>query len=231
MLFDIINALKSSYPGLQTSPPIHQEVISNGTIQGALDYNAAGFSLYRLTSIDGKFQLMLQQNQITLHWVRRDEENVGNYPGFEFIFNEFMKVMDLIRRSVRIYNVDLTNEIKEYYLCYNDRVNLTFQESIGFALEDILTVGLPNFKMNGKSYPTNHIVARYSFDCPDIDGFSIVGIQTQSVGNIKLLTVENKLKGIFNDKSDLKGWFNAAHSVQLSSFENLFSSRVLETWK
>src|SRR5580692_6234903 len=77
ILFKALSALSVEYPVINTHPTISEEEVLNDSIQSSADYSKAGFTTYRLAIPDGRWQILLQQNLLTLHWVRQDVEDVG----------------------------------------------------------------------------------------------------------------------------------------------------------
>ncbi len=225
VLFDLLVVLEKEYPIINTHPVFGEEDVVNGLIKTAQNYEKAGFSSYRLSSVDNKWQVILQQDILTFHWVRQDGESVGSYPGFTVIFNKFISIYELIKQKI----TDVEKHIKCYYLNYTDRVNLKEYITDEITFFDIINIPTPSFYSNGKSYRYDNFLNRYSVFCEEIKGYSIIGLNTPTLPIGQLLIVENKLKGFNGDVIEL--WFKKAHDIQTSFFETIFTQKILKIWK
>ncbi|WP_293893043.1 TIGR04255 family protein [Flavobacterium sp.] len=225
VLFELLSELKDRFPNMFTHPSLGEEDVVNGLIQVTILHEDAGFSAYRLVSNDNKWQIIFHQNSFSLHWVRKDTEDVGNYPGFSNIFSEFLSIINLIKAKIN----DLDTHIKAYSLSYSDRVNLQEYEESGLSIFEIITIQTPKFSISKKEYSYNNFYSRYSVFCEEINGYSIFGINTPTLPIGQLLIIDNKLKG-YNDDS-IEVWFEKAHKIQTSFFENIFSETILKMWK
>ena len=223
VLFELLVDLKDRFPNMFTHPTLGEEEVVNGLIQVTTSPENAGFSAYRLVTSDNKWQVIFHQNSFSLHWVRQDTEDVGNYPGFSKIFDEFLKIVNLIKEKIN----DLDTHTKTYSLSYSDRVNL--QEYEGLSIFEIINIQTPKFSINEREYSYNNFYSRYSVSCEEINGYSIFGINTPTFPIGRLLIIDNKLKG-YNDDT-IEVWFEKAHKIQTSFFENIFSETILKLWK
>jgi uncharacterized protein (TIGR04255 family) len=234
IFFDLINRITSNFPVIQTHPVPQEEELINGMIQVTIDYATSGFSIYRLSSQDRKLQILITQNSLTLHWYRRDDESVGNYPGFGNIFDKFYEQYSAIKSLITISDQEFENSIKSFYLCYNDRANLEEFKRMRWGIPLIINLPSPSFSYGGRTYPEDNYYCKYSTNCEDISGYSIITINTPTAPEIgQVLVVENRLIGIPDDKQrkDLRSWFDIAHEIQLSFFENIFTDRALNHWR
>ena len=232
VLFELINKLLVEFPVLNTHPVFAFEELANGvTIQSQADYTKTGFSTYHLISEDGKWQILLLQDMITLHWNRKDDESVGNYPGFTTTFRKFKNIYDTISELLKKHDLDMAASIKSYYLCYNDRVDLEEYKSKGLNVDNIINISTPSFEYASKVYVANNYWNRYSVTCDAISGYSLITINTPTLETGKqLLIVENKLRGK-TPNSDIEEWFLIAHDSQMSFFEKIFKQEILKSWE
>jgi uncharacterized protein (TIGR04255 family) len=223
-IFDFIHKLKEQFPVLYTHPTFPEEEVINGILQQATNYEKAGFSSYRLTTQNNRLQVVIQQDLISAHWVRQDEENVGDYVGYSEISKLLFKLVEMINSKFE----HLFESIKSYQITYIDRFNLSTYFEKGLTIFDIINIQGPTFGFNGKTYLANNFINRYSTSIPELNGYLITGINTPTFPNGQLMLVDNKLKGFTNDAIDV--WFNKAHEIQLSIFESLFSKKILNEW-
>jgi uncharacterized protein (TIGR04255 family) len=231
VLFRLLVHLLKEFPMINTHPTIPDDEVVNGAIQTATEYSKAGFTTYRLYTEDGKWQVLVQQNMVTVHWLRQDEENVGNYPGYNYIFAKFYDIYNFTKDLV---NDDLKfdENIKSYYLSYGDRINLEPYKLEGNSVADLITLPPPSFELNKKQYTANNYFNRYSIPCDEIDGYAIISVNSPTIpGFGQILMVENKLKGTSKKFSTVYEWFDTAHEIQISFFESIFKSEILEIWK
>jgi len=233
ILFELIQRLLGDYPTINTHPVFPIDELTNGTtMQAQMDYAKTGFSTYRLISEDAKWQILILQDMVTLHWNRQDEESVGNYPGFSFAFDKFKIIYNITSDLFKKYDLDFEGSLKSYYLVYTDRVDMEPYKSKGLGITDIINVSAPNFYYNSEKYSANNYWNRYSTPCDILNGYSLITVNSPSPDLVnQILIVENKLKGFHSDGSNIDKWFDIAHDIQCSFFENIFKSDILKSWE
>jgi len=231
ILFELLHNLSREFPNIQTFPARPEDDLVDGLIQSSVDYSKSGFVTYRLYSSDAKWQILIQQNIITYHWVRADMQPVGGYPGFSACFDRFLQVYKKTNELFTKNGISLESNIKNYYLSYVDRVNFSEYQSKGMKISDILNMSFPFFSINGRKYTTDNCFNRYSVACEEINGSSIIGVNTPTVPSFgQMFIVDNKLKG-YSEKIDMQDWFRVAHGLQVSFFENIFTEKILKSWE
>jgi uncharacterized protein (TIGR04255 family) len=231
ILFQLLSQLSSEFAVLLTHPTLPEEEVINDSIHATTDYQRAGFTMYRLLTEDKHWQVLVQQNMISFHWARQDEEAVGNYPGFADVYEGFRKLFNRVRDLVKD-DTKLFSDIKACYLSYVDRVNLEIYKQQNLRISDILSITPPGFCVNEKQFLANNYFARFSAPCDEINGFSIMSMNSPTIISIgQVLVVDNKLKGVPKEQGNIDGWFSTAHEIQLSFFENIFKPGILEIWK
>jgi uncharacterized protein (TIGR04255 family) len=231
IIFELIQKMLVDFSIINTHPAISIDSLTNNIlIQSQVDYSRSGFTTYRLTSQDSKWQVILMQDMITLHWNRQDNESVGNYPGFQTAFEKFKGIHDTVIGLFQANNLDFKEHVDSYYLSYNDRVNLEEYKQRGLHISDIIDVSMPGFSYNNKTYLANNYWNRYSLPCDAINGYSLITINTPSVDLInQILIVENKLRGK-DTNNNIEEWFSIAHDIQVSFFETIFKNETLQNW-
>jgi uncharacterized protein (TIGR04255 family) len=230
-IFKLLTTLSSSFQIIQTGPTISSEEVVNGSITTSTDYISAGFSTYRLTSDDHKWQVLIQQNMITVHWVRQDQENVGHYPGFNNVYKKFKEIFSL---AIDTFGDEKSfrEHIKSCYLSYTDRVNFEIYKRDGQTIPDIITINPPAFSAFDKQYKADNYFSKFSGPCDQINGYYITSINSPTLhGFGQLLIVENKVKGGLSPTDPVDEWFIKAHQVQVSFFESIFTQKILKTWE
>lgn len=231
VFFHLLAKFSKDYPGIQTHPVGPDDEVANGSINATIDYPSAGFSTYRFSATDGGWQILLQQNMLTLHWVRQDNEQVGNYPGFKSVYGEFREIFEFLKSLVGADEL-LHTQIKNYYLSYVDRVDLEPFKHAGRTISDILTIPAPGFALNEIKYKADNYFARFSTPCEAINGNAIMSVNSPTVIPFgQILIVDNKVKGMPATLQHIDAWFESAHSIQTSFFENIFKPDILEQWK
>lgn len=223
-IFEFISSLREDFPLLYTHPTFPEEEVLNGNLQQATNYEKAGFSSYRLTTQNNRLQVVIQQDLVSAHWVRQDEENVGDYVGYTEVSKILFKIVDKLYSKFQNFQ----ESIKSYQLAYVDRFNLLNYFEKGLKIFDILNIQGPVFSFNGSEYLSNNFVNRYSTNIPELSGYLITGINTPTFPNGQLMIVDNKLKGFTNE--GIENWFDKAHEIQLLIFESLFSKIILNEW-
>lgn len=231
VLFQFLAALAKEFPHINTFPPQGDSVLIDGILQTSLDYSKSGFSTYRLYTSDNKYHVFVQQDAIRFHWVRTDIEPVGNYPGFSTVYEKFSNIYSTVENLQASYDQKLSSEVKSYTLAYVDRINFEEYKTQGFSIEDVILTSFPSFSVKNKTYKSNNCFNRYSVNCEEINGYSIIGINTPTLAGFgQIFIVENTLRGYVDDMP-MKDWFDIAHTAQLSFFENTFTKKILKVWE
>lgn len=225
IIFELLSELKIEYPKLTTQPSIFEEIFQSNEVINNLNYHNSGFSLYRLLNEDENYMILIQQNFILLHWIRKDDIIVGEYPGFSAVYEKFEKLLSSFTKLFNNYlpknNID--KSIGTFLLNYIDRVDYKTEKSIN----DILDFKIPPFIFNDEDSSMNCKFGRTINDL----GYSIVDINTQvdSFGT-KILNVANKIKGKA-EFENRKHWFENANKEQNTFFESFFTETIRQKWK
>ena len=196
-IFNSSQNLQPDYPIINTHPtPLPEEEVINGMINANPHYQAAGFSTYRFATLDGRWQVLIQQNMLSLHWNRKDSEAVGQYPGFSEVYQKFKGLFNNLLWAISSDDGGLLENIKSCYLAYVDRVDIENFNQRGEDINDILTLNPPGFSGEQKEYKASNYFARYSTLCDDVNGFSIMSINSPTIAPIgQILIVDNKVRG------------------------------------
>lgn len=230
-IFKLLISISEAYPIRQTIPTISNEEIINGSISVSTDYANAGFTTYRQTTEDTKWQILIQQNMVTLHWVRQDEQTVGNYPGYNEIVAKFKEVYNITKAAVGD-DLKFNASIKSYYLSYTDRVNMAHFKEQGLSVHDLINLAPLSFTAFNKAHVADNYFVRFSGPCDEIKGYFIASINSPTLPGLgQILIIENKLKGTPHQFNSIDEWFDNAHEIQFSFFESIFKSSILEKWK
>ncbi|MBS1572320.1 MAG: TIGR04255 family protein [Bacteroidetes bacterium] len=229
VLFEVISGLSSQYPEFKSMPAIGEEDLQGYTVVNQMDFDKTGFSLYRLVSDDSNWVIQLQQNYLSLHWVRGDGKAVGEYPGFDAVYKRFMSVFSFIKELYSKGRDDFNNQIKYFSLHYQDRI-FWEEYSENNLIDNLLTINFPFYPTNNINIHPNNVFSKYTFPYDEIGGYGTVTINTGTTpySNKQMLVIENRVKGKIEN---IEEWFKKAHTIQVDFFENIFSQKVLELWK
>lgn len=230
IFFELLAQLKTDYPSILTSPTSAEEEVISGSIHANPNYERAGFAAYRFATSDNRWQVVVQQNMFSFHWVRQDAEAVGNYPGFAEIYRKFRLLLDTVKKYIG-GDSSFFNSIKACYLAYLDRIEMRPFTERGENIKNILTLTPPGFSVNGRQYFANNYFARYSTPCEEVDGYSIMSINSPTLPFGQILIVDNKIKGHPSSIDKVDEWFDVAHGIQLSFFESTFTPQTLQYWR
>ena len=226
VIYKLIVALEPEYPRVQNLPPILEEEFQDGKMVINMNPLLVGNSVFRLFSKDESCLIQLQHNFILFNWRRLDEEDVGNYPGFDEIYNRFKKVYELAQSLVEIKS----EHIKSFTLHYLDRI--FWNDYINNLSEIDKVLSSPPLKLHSienERTMINNISSRYIMQVSDLNGHTFVSLNTsETYSRIPILSLECKIKGLL---PEMDNWFNLAHNLQLRFFENTFNPNILKSWQ
>jgi len=230
----LITELKKDYKHYQVLPAIFEEELQGVKVFQNMNYDAAGFTLYRLYSQERRIIVQLQNNLLLVNWVRQDDEKVGSYPGFHNIFSTFQSIYDRVVEMINEVRpeLDLHSHIKSFTLHYQDRVIWKEYVESFASIDEIVNLQIPSIRgENGEFNPVNNIASKYTLPIEEIGGYAIITVSTGTdPRNKHLLVVECRMKGKSESKA-LNSWFEKAHNLQLNFFDDIFTERIRETWK
>lgn len=225
-IISLLNEYKVKYPNIEITPPLANEWLVDYKILPEIDILKSGQILYRLRSSDKKYLIQLQGNKFYLNWIRQDEEDVGNYPGFSKILAVFNELKEVI---VSFLKHDIfENNIKYYELSYHDRFEWQeYIENIS-QIEKIMNFNPPKI---GIDTGFNNVFSQYTYQNDMIGGYGSLSINTStSIKNKQLLRFESIIRGVLPDASS-NSWFKMGHDIQNKIFLNTFKDLILDTWR
>lgn len=232
LIFEVISELKRKYSIVLMTRPLANESLTGFQHGQITDPSKTGAALYRLLSPDNHWMVQVQSNKIIFNWVRLDERQVGDYPGFNNIYKEFLEVFNEISE---IFNKNeaprLDQKILYHELVYQNRFPWENYIDTLSEMNKIIALKLPEiFATNEKKLPPNNIFSQYTYPIDEIDGFGVLTINTGTSDTLKkqMIIFECKLIG---KSSNFEEWFEKSHQIQLNTFKNLFTPTTLESWK
>jgi len=231
VIHEILSTLSKEYPISDNVPAVPEEELMGFTLQNSMDYNKTGFVLYRFISEDQRWLVQFQQNYFSLHWIREDNEVVGEYPGFSEIYNRFETLFNLVQTKVHETSphINFQSLIKSYTLHYQDRIY--WRQYTDVSPDELSNFKFPIFHTPSGEARPNNVFSKYSVPCSEINGYSIININTGTAPNQEqMFIVENKMKGKLHN-ADMQSWFRIAHELQVDFFQNFFTQEVLDSWK
>ncbi len=226
-IYDIISYLKQEYPVLETVQPLADEFLEDYRLLTSISSQEGPF-LQRLRKQDNKWLAQIQFNKLYYNWIRRDNQSVGEYPGFTYIFNEFKKILEKTVSYTGVSVSGIHSQIKHYSLLYQDRV--MWQDHIDdlAKIDKILKISIPSI-----SYATNNLFSRYTLPLSEIDGYADLRINTAASTieqNRQMLIIQVEIKSKA-ERFEIDEWFNKAHELQIDFFEQIFQPNILSQWK
>jgi uncharacterized protein (TIGR04255 family) len=234
LIFDLIANYKKEYKNIVIQGPIADEQLNNYRLNQNFDINATGPGVFKLYTEDQHYLLQLQYNKIYFNWIRRDDSNVGSYPGFSVIYNKFQSIIkDLSDKLSSLSpNFNLSSIIKYCELGYQDR--LSWQDHIESLseIEKILKIKIPRIPATrNKLFSPNNIFAKYTIPLEEPENYAVLSINTTTAREEKqILIFDCNIKGRYSDSTDIEKWFKDMHNIQVSVFEDLFDHEILEKW-
>lgn len=217
-LINTISLLKEDLPNYQILAPIADDIERDGEIFKELDPKKSGEILIRHRKIDDSLLVQTQKNKLYLNWIRSDEKNVGNYPGFNNIKSLFLSYALKLGISV--------SEHSNFELTYLDR--LIIGKDIK-EVDDLLNSSNFSFPFRVNDASLKNILLSTTQKLSHPNTYLISSIRTNlNIDNKKVINIENKIIGF---DVDFENWIEKAHQFQIDFFENNFNKELLESWK
>ncbi|MDR4509519.1 MAG: TIGR04255 family protein [Candidatus Brocadiaceae bacterium] len=225
-IFELIHEFKSDYPLIQYGNPLEDLNLQNYILEPQINYNNTGPLLYRLSTHDSKWLVQLQFNKIFFSWIRKDEEEVGNFPGYNAVCGKFSQLVSFAQNK-------LHGEfpVKFCELTYQDRI--IWQEHIDdlSQVDKILKITLPTIKTAKSTHAPNNLFSKYTIPVDTIGGYAIISINTATTKDDRqLLNFQCTLRGSVENML-IDDWYSNANSIQSKLFTDLFNEELLTSWK
>lgn len=224
-LFLMNNLFSEEFPIVEIVAPLIIEDLRNFQLFPIINPTLTGTILYRRRTSERNWLLQMQGNAIYLNWIRQDSAPVGNYIGYNAIFDKFLKIIEaienLLHKSLKenIYLLDLT---------YQDRINWQSYKNDLNSVSDIMNIQTPPITSDSIY---NNIFSKYTQKKDSLNGFGIVNINTAtSMAGNQVFRIETIYRG-HPLTSDIKTWFDTAHNEQTDFFTSLFKENVLDSWR
>ena len=223
-LFNAQHKLSEEYPLIDIAPPIGDEALVGFVLESEIEPTAVGPFRLRLRSSDRRWLCQIQFNKIYFNWIRQDGQPVGEYPGYTEIVDRFRKILDSLGVPSFANNPDL---VKYLDLTYHDRIEWQkYIDSISEA-DKILRFSPPQLMAQSGF---NNVFSRYTYECPEVGGYGILGMNTDSAQDgTQLLKFESCLRGKIQGTTIGK-WFDRANGIQYDQFTNIFREETLKEW-
>ncbi len=224
-LFSAQHKLSEEYPLIDVAPPMGEEVLVGFVLESEIEPTAVGPFRLRLRSSDRHWLCQIQFNKIYFNWIRQDGQPVGDYPGYTEIVGRFQKILAALGAPSLANKPDL---VKYLDLTYHDRIEWQkYIDSISEA-DKILRFSPPQL-MTQSGF--NNVFSRYTYECPEVGGYGILGMNTDSAQDgTQLLKLEIHLRGKIQDIT-ISEWFERANGIQYDQFINIFREEMLEKWR
>ncbi len=229
-IFRLFTEIFSDFNSSSFFPPLANEILKeNGLIEGTVHPQIAGQSLIRSRTVDKRWLLQAQGNKFYLNWTRPDEAGVGSYPGYESIKTRFFEYVEKVEND--FLKQKITENAIQYELTYINRIEWqNYIENVA-EISRITNIKLPDCMLTGQT--TGIGIDSYAI-LADISGYSKTSLQSTIIDPKKTakkaLQFENLLRGNLHGVT-MRDWFDKAHDIQITIFEDFFTEEVKNKWK
>ena len=223
-IFVLNGGFKDRFPFLEILSPLVIENLDGFQLVSNLDPLLTGPFLLRRRSSDNKWLLQIQSNSVYLNWIRNDSEPVGNYIGYNAVYEQFVCILDTIEKTL---DIGMYEDISMVDLSYGDRIEWQKYIPELSKVKDIINISTPPI-FSKEGY--NNLFARYTYEDSDLNGFGLLNINTAtSIQGSQVIKIETVLRG------NLQGftfptWFEEAHKKQSFIFDGLFTEYLKGEW-
>lgn len=224
LLFDVSRVLKKDYPIYELKSPLANQYLEGFRIVTEMNDSHSGpFRIFQ-RSESRDFLIQIQSNKVYLNWVRKDEESVGNYPGYNAIKTKFDLLLQKVKKIVPHKNFDI------------DYLDLTYQNRFEWKtyierlsdIDKIMNLSAPSVV---KENALNYLKSEYTYLSPKLNGYGQIQVSSSTTLNDnQILKFQSTLRGN-NKDDDQSDWYENAHQDQINLFESIFKEEILESWK
>lgn len=223
----------TEYPQSEILPPIFLEMYRKNPADGKFQTmhlvpaNSTTAYLYRRFSKDNDYLIQFQENCFYLNWIRQDNQDVGNYPGFVNVYKMFTKELE---KACSVKPIGISDG-QVFELNYTDRVPLHYADGRIRKIEDCLNISLPAIIGQNSADKIN---LRYTIEEKELNGSGFLEVSTDcDQTGMELLEFRYIIRGEFSSKmfSSRDLWFSKAHDRQKEVFETSFKNSAKEEWK
>ncbi|MBI1184671.1 TIGR04255 family protein [bacterium] len=205
------------FPEIERLNPIANVEFRNRLFEYTLVSNTA-IGLTRMRTYDGNWLLQFQGNKLLLNWIRKDENKLGGYPGFDLILDKFEEILKVVSELIeKKINLEDIKYVENTYLDRAD-INNTTLKNIFKLNEFDIKWGINSINKNSSFVLDN---GRYLSQR--------IGIVIQPGNNRELINIENTIYGYHVDQ--LKKWYIDTRKIQNEIFEDLITDETLKEWK
>lgn len=222
-IFELIKTLKKDYPHVRYGSPLADSDLKDFILETNLNYDQTGSILYQLNTSDLHRLVQLQFNKFFYSWLRKDDEDVASYPGYNDVYNSFSQLKTLIQNIIT-----MEIPIKFYELTYQNRIFWQNYINDLSEVDKILKIKLPVIQTNNKVYPPNNVFSKCTIPINKVGGFAIISINSATATNQKqIITFQCTIRG-FKENLPMDEWYKIAHNIQIDLFKDIFGPKLSE---
>jgi len=222
-VFTFTQIFKNAYPILELKNPLANQKLEAYKHITEIENDKVGpFRVFQRTR-DAKFLIQYQSNKILFNWIRRDDKDVGEYPGFKSIKEKFDNVLKEYTSTTK----DDLLTVDYYDLTYQDRIKWQDYISNLSDIDQLFNISLPIMNID----VVNNLVSELTYKLPELNGYGLLELRTgMTIDEKQILRFQYTLRG-HEDLKNLDHWFEKAHKKQLAIFKDFFKPELLEKWK
>jgi uncharacterized protein (TIGR04255 family) len=223
-IFELVNTLKPDYPVIRYANPLADGELKDFVLETSLNHDQTGHILYQLNTNDLHWLVQIQFNKFFHSWVRRNDEDVGSYPGYTEIYKKFSLLKTLIHD---ISKTELA--VKFYELTYQDRIFWQNYICDLSEVDRILKIKMPVIKTGNRIYSPNNIFSKCTIPIDKVGGFALVSVNTATAkNNRQIISFQCTIRGL-NEHLTVNEWYETAHVIQIDLFNDFFDQKVQQT--
>lgn len=221
-VFDFSALFRDKYPVLELKNTLaNQKLVEFKHITEIDDDKAGPFRLFQ-RSVEGDYLLQYQSNKLLFNWIRKDNVDVGGYPGFSSIKSKFEEILEGF-----LDFIGSEEEVDYFELTYQDRILWQDYISNLSDIKDIFNVQPPLVSTE----LINNISSQYTYKIPDLNGYALLELRSAStIEEKQILKFQYTVRGSA-ELSERDNWFHNSHGQQIKIFREIFNSEILEKWK
>lgn len=218
LIYDFYQKIKTDFPNIQEQPPL-PSVIEN-IEEGNQTRILQGFHSRRFfINPSGDKLIQLQPDKLLFNW--RKMADSSEYPKFESVLENFLKVFGLIQKDVP----NLKDTINQLELTFVDHI---FVKDFGLNYYNLNEI----FNHFTLPYDLKTVDSTFAIPKKELSGSLILSIKSarSNKDQSKLIVCETTCRGIKNATESVDDWYNRAHSILVDFFLNLFNDKSKKIW-
>lgn len=239
---DVLQAIGSDFfrgYHVEYDGPVADVQLSAHHANAIINHHKQGKIRIKLTNSEAARIYQFQQDKYFFSWFRKDEQQIGHYPGFSTLLDEFLlSVTRVLKDMLGLSTEEMHNKMLRMSLLYQDRFHVN--QYLGTEkLSDMFAFSLPSLSTNSASLSPSTASGSHLYELENGNAFARLNYSTDPRGKASpdsedlFFAYQLELSGTpdSDEENAMKNWLDAMHTYQIQMFEAFFSDNLKQQWK